>query len=278
MAVGKNKRKPRTKKKVVDPFKRKQWYQVKAPGMFTHSFVGRTPVNKTVGNKFSSDALKGRVFKVSLGDLNADEELSYKTIHLIAEDVQGEDVLTNFHGMSFASHKLKSLIRKWRTLIEAVVDLTTSDGYKIRLFIIGFTKRRPNQKKVTAYATSAQVRQIRKKIFEIVKRESADTDLRNLFKKLILETISTRIEAETTGIYPLHNVYVHKLKILNKPPFDRFKLADLHNEKPEDFGSIVKKTEETDFQEQGDQLEPEIDATQLGGKVHAFSEAVTDQQ
>jgi len=62
MAVGKNKRKPRTKKKVVDPFKRKQWYQVKAPGMFTHSFVGRTPVNKTVGNKFSSDALKGRVF------------------------------------------------------------------------------------------------------------------------------------------------------------------------------------------------------------------------
>jgi len=133
------------------------------------------------------------------------------------------------------------------------------------------------KKKLTAYATSAQIRQIRKKIFEIVKRESADTDLRNLFKKLILETISTRIEAETTGIYPLHNVYVHKLKILNKPPFDRFKLADLHNEKPEDFGSIVKKTEETDFQT-GGEMEPEQDVTQLGGKIHAYSEAVTDQQ
>jgi len=101
--------------------------------------------------------------------------------------------------------------------------------------------------------------------------------LRNLFKKLILETISTRIEAETTGIYPLHNVYVHKLKILNKPPFDRFKLADLHNEKPEDFGSIVKKKEETDFQTGGD-MEQEQDMSQLGGKVHSYSETVTDQK
>jgi len=131
--------------------------------MFRESFVGRTVVNKTSGNKLASDALKGRVFQISLGDLNNDEELSYKTIHLIAEDVVGEEVLCNFHGMTFASHKLKSLIRKWRTLIEAVVDINTSDGYKVRLFVIGFTKKRPNQRKITSYATSAQIRQIRKK-------------------------------------------------------------------------------------------------------------------
>jgi len=278
MAVGKNKRKPRTKKKVVDPFKRKQWYQVKAPGMFREPFVGYTPVNKTSGNKLSSDALKGRVFKVSLGELNDDEELSYKTIHLIAEDVQGEEVMTNFHGMSFATHKIKSLIRKWRTLIDAVIDLTTSDGYKIRLFIIGFTKRRPNQKKLTAYATSAQIRQIRKKIFEIVKRESADNDLRSLFKKLILETLSNSIEVETQGIYPLHNVYVHKLKILNKPAFDRFKLAELHNEKPEDFGGTVRKTEETDFADQQGDLQQFDDISQLGPKKNVYSAEVTGDQ
>jgi len=278
MAVGKNKRKPRTKRKVVDPFKRKQWYQVKAPGMFREPFVGYTPVNKTSGNKLSSDALKGRVFKVSLGELNDDEELSYKTIHLIAEDVQGEEVLTNFHGMTFASHKIKSLIRKWRTLIEAVIDLTTSDGYKIRLFIIGFTKRRPNQKKLTAYATSAQIRQIRKKIFEIVKRESADNDLRSLFKKLILETLSNSIEVETQGIYPLHNVYVHKLKILHKPAFDRFKLAELHNEKPEDFGGTVRRTEETDIADQQGGDENFDDISQLGPKKNVYSAEVTGDQ
>jgi len=54
-------------------------------------------------------------------------------------------------------------------------------------------------------------------------------------------------------------------------------LADLHNEKPEDFGSIVKKKEETDFQTGGD-MEQEQDMSQLGGKVHSYSETVTDQK
>jgi len=272
MAVGKNKRKPKQKKKVVDPFKRKQWYAIKAPGMFKEGFVGRTPVNKTIGNKFSSDALKGRVFKVSLGDLNDDEDSSFKNIHLIVEDVQGEEVLTNFHGMSFASHKLKSLIRKWRTLIEAVIDLTTTDGYKVRLFVIGFTKKRPNQRKNTAYATSAQIRQIRKKIFEIVKREAADCDLKGLFRKLILETISSRIEIETQGVYPLQNVYVHKLKILNKPAFDRFKLAEVHAESPEDWsGQAVKKSPAEEEYDQTFTEQQEL--TEIpDSKTHEFTE------
>jgi len=163
MAVGKNKKKPRQKKKVTDPFKKKEWYQIKAPGMFQESLIGRTPVNRTVGTKTSRDSLMGRVFKVSLGDLNNDEDSSYRNIHLVVEDVQQNEVLTNFHGMSFASHKLKSLVRKWKTLIEAVVDLSTTDGYKLRLFVIGFTKRRPNQVKTTSYAKTSQIKQIRKK-------------------------------------------------------------------------------------------------------------------
>jgi small subunit ribosomal protein S3Ae len=261
MAIGKNKKKFRAKKKVADPFRKKQWYIIKAPGMFMESTVGRTPVNKTAGTKLSRDALMGRVFKVSLGDLNNDEDMSYRNIHLIVEDVQGEEVLTNFHGMSFASHKLKSLVRKWRTLIEAFIDVNTTDGYKVRLFVIGFTRRRPNQEKSTSYATTAQIKQIRKKIFEIVKRESGDSDLKGLFRKLILETISARIETETQGIYPLHNVYIHKLKVLNKPAFDRFKLAEVHAEAPEDFGqSVVKRTEEEEVQYQTPEgmEEPEI--------------------
>jgi len=90
-----------------------------------------------------------------------------------------------------------------------------------------------------------KLNKLEKKIFEIVKRESGDSDLKGLFRKLILETISARIETETQGIYPLHNVYIHKLKVLNKPAFDRFKLAEVHAEAPEDFGqSVVKRAEE----------------------------------
>ena len=54
MAVGKNKRltkggKKGQKKKIVDPFTRKEWYDVRAPVMFNTRGICKTPVNKTAG-------------------------------------------------------------------------------------------------------------------------------------------------------------------------------------------------------------------------------------
>ena len=44
----------------------------------------------------ASDGLKGRVFEVSLADLQQDEDQAFRKIKLRAEDVQGKNVLTNF--------------------------------------------------------------------------------------------------------------------------------------------------------------------------------------
>ena len=38
--------------------------------------------------------------------------------------------------------KLRSMVRKWQTLIEAHVDVKTTDGFTLRMFCIGFTKKR----------------------------------------------------------------------------------------------------------------------------------------
>lgn len=239
MAVGKNKRKPKKnqKKKIVDPFTRKEWYDIRAPSMFKNTEVGKTFVNQTAGKILASDNLKGRVFEVSLADLNKDEDRAYRTIRLIAEDVQGKTVLTNFHSMGFTTDKVKGLVKKWQTLIEAHTEVKTTDGYTLRLFAIGFTKKRPNQEKVTSYATSAQAKQIRKKMVEIIHRESANCDLRQLFSKFVPETIGKHIETESQGIYPLRDCFIRKAKIIRRPKFDAFKLAELHAEN--------KATEET---------------------------------
>ena len=136
------------------------------------------------------------MFEVSLADLQKDEDHAHRKIRLRAEDVQGKNVLTNFwvssyrmscsmlfcnifyflliqhgnnvdvsthakfQGMDFTTDKLRSLVRKWQTLIEAHVDVKTTDNYTLRMFCIAFTRRRANQVKRTCYAQSSQIRQV----------------------------------------------------------------------------------------------------------------------
>lgn len=96
--------------------------------------------------------------------------------------------------MDLTTDKLRSLVRKWHSLIEAYVDVKTTDGYFLRLFAIGFTRRRPNQTKKTSYAQSAQVHQIRKKMMDIMQKEASTVDLNELVAKLIPEIIGKEIE------------------------------------------------------------------------------------
>jgi len=234
MAVGKNKRlskgKKGLKKKTVDPFTRKDWYSVKAPSTFAIRDVGKTLVNRTTGMKNANDALKGRILEVSLADLQKDEDHAFRKVKLRVDEVQGKNCLTNFHGLDFTSDKLRSLVRKWQTLIEASVTVKTTDEYLLRLFAIAFTKRRPNQIKKTTYAQSSQIRAIRKKMTEIITREAASCSLSQLTQKLIPEVIGREIEKATTAIYPLQNVHIRKVKLLKAPKFDLGALLSLHGE------------------------------------------------
>ena len=255
MTVGKNKKLGKKgkggKRKQLDPFARKDWFDVKAPNLFSITDVGKTIATKTVGNKLARDSLMGRVFEVSLGDLKPNsEDKAYRKFKLRCEEVTGNHVLTNFYGMDLTTDKLRSLVRKWHTLIEAYVNVTTTDGYTLRMFCIGFTKRRPNQKRKTSYAQSAQVRAIRAKMQKIMLRESASCTLAELVSKFIPESIGAEIEKATRSIYPLQYVMIRKVKMLNIPKTDVGKLMELHtaadtsNVLKADVGKKVERTEE----------------------------------
>lgn len=69
-------------------------------------------------------------------------------------------------------------------MIEAHVDVKTTDGYLLRVFCIGFTKKRLNQIKKTCYAKSSQVRAIRKKMVDTISKEVSSNDLKEVVKKL----------------------------------------------------------------------------------------------
>lgn len=201
---------------------------MKAPSVFAKRQIGKTLVSRTVGTKIASDALKGRVYEVSLADLQSSENEAYRKIRLKCEEVQGKACLTNFHGMDLTRDKLCSLVRKWQTLIEAHVDVKTTDGYLLRMFTIGFTKKRDSQIRKTTYAQSSQVREIRENMVKIMVDEASKCDLKELVHKFIPEVIGEEIKKACAAIFPLRDVYIRKVKILKSPKFDITKFMELH--------------------------------------------------
>lgn len=271
MAVGKNKRmtkgKKGSKKKAVDPFTKKEWYDVKAPSMFTKRQIGKTLVTKSQGTRLASDGLKGRVFEVSLGDLQEDEDRAFRKMKLKVEDVQGKFCLTQFHSMTFTTDKLRWLVRKWQSLIEAVVEVKTTDGFGLRLFCIGFTKKDPEQLRKTCYAQSSQIRAIRKKMVEVIMHEASTCDLKQLVDKFIPESIGVQIEKACRGIYPLQSVFIHKAKIIKAPKFDLTKLMEVHGDvdyAAENAGSKMDRLEEKEGEEGGEGAGEEAPVAEWG--------------
>ena len=235
---------------------------MKAPTMFSTRTFGQTLVTRTQGTKIASDGLKGRIYEVSLADLNQDEDQAYRKIKLKCDDVQGKNCLTQFHGMDFTTDKLRSLVRKWQTLIEAYVDVKTTDEYYLRIFCIAFTKKRANQIKRSCYAQSAQIRQIRAKMVEIMRQHASSCDLKELVNKFIPEVIGKEIQKSCASIFPLQNVAIRKCKVLKSPKFELQKLMEVHGDysaeevvaaevdRPEEEGEGEEKAEEEKAEEE----------------------------
>lgn len=103
------------------------------------------------------------------------------------------------------------MVKKWQTLIEAHIDVKTTDGYLLRVFCIGFTSKDSLSTRKTFYAQHSQVRAIRKKMSDIITRDVTSSDLKEVVNKLLPDSIAKDIEKACHGIYPLHDVYIRKV-------------------------------------------------------------------
>jgi len=260
MAVGKNKRmntKSRKggKKKVVDPFTKKEWFDVKAPNMFKNRAIGKTLVTKTIGNKIAADGLKARVYDINQEDLHGQDGNHFRKFRLVCEDVQGKNCLTNFHGMGLTRDKNCEMVRKKHTMISAHCDVKTTDNFQLRLFVVGFTAKDQKQVKGTTYCQSHQAKSIRKIMVDTMQKTASSGDIQNLVKNLLVDTIASDITKQVKSIYPLEAVHVQKVKTIKRPKLDLGRLAELHGQ------SGVKTNAKGEKVERADHYEPAVQET-----------------
>ena len=237
MSLGKNKKnfskgRKGGKKKVGERFLKKEWWNIKAPGMFMKRMFTQSPVNQTVGKKLASESMKGRVFEANLGDLNSGYEAN-KKIKLIVEDADGKSkiALTNFYGLECTRDYLCSLIRKWHTLIDLFVDCKTSDGFLMRFFVVAFTsKYNYTQKKATCYANRSQVRQMRAIMTKIITRVCKSSTLKDLVGQVLGNELPEEMMQKCKHIFPLENVTIRKVKSIKRPRVDMAQLNAMQTE------------------------------------------------
>lgn len=208
-------------KKAVDIMSKKEFYNLTIPSSIGNKNAGVTIIDKSQGNYFAPDALKGRTFEVNQGDLvSGSNTQSFRKFKFVVDGVKGKDAISSFHSMELISDKLKSIPKKWHTLVEACLRVETTDGYTLRVFTIANTKRKQKSTKKNCYANLSQVKAIRQIIFKIIEEELSTCTIHEVMKKLMNETIGARIEQEGIKIYPLQNCHVKKVKVVKRPKVD----------------------------------------------------------
>jgi len=241
-----------SKKKAVDTFSRKEWYDVKAPSkMFNSQDIGKTCANKSQGIKLASDSLKDRVFQVSLADLmNGEEDYYWRKLKLQVQDIRGKECLTDFDGMDVTRDFICALIRKWHSTITAFVDAKTKDGFTIRVFLYTFTRKHAGHRAdATCYAKTNQIRSIRAVMQSEIKNFCAQNEMHQIVKKMTNENVAKDIEKKIRLIYPVQMTLISKVKVLKKPPFDQSRLLALHSVSSGSTASaaLSKTTRETNL-------------------------------
>jgi len=190
----------RTQRK-SDARKAKQWYKVLAPEMF-----GRAPVGETMS--YDPDKVVGRVIETTLGDLTNNFSKQNTKLRFRVDKVAGDSAYTRFVGHEMTTDYIRSLVKRRTSRIDAIVDVTTTDGFQVRVKPSCFTVKR---------ARANQVKSIRELSKQVVLTKATGLDLSQLIQEVVLGKLSLDIYKEAKAVYPLRRVEVRKTEIVTEP-------------------------------------------------------------
>jgi len=185
-------------KKVRDKWRSKAWYTVLAPPYFGNVELGSIPADE-------SEKLLGRVIEATLYDITGDFAHQYMKIYFQIVKVEGKTAHTMFKGHEYSRDYLRSLIRRRTTKVDGIFNVTTKDGYRLRVAVCAFTLSRIKTSQETA---------VRKIMAKIVEEKSKALTLDQFAQEMVLGKIASDVYNEAKKIVPLRHVGVRKSKLL----------------------------------------------------------------
>ncbi len=189
------------KRRVRDKWRGKDWYKTKSPSYFGGVELGTLPSDEPT-------KLLGRIIDATLYDITDDFAHQYLKMYFQITDVDGKTAQTIFKGHEYSRDYLRSLVRRRTTRVDSILNVTTKDGYQLRVGVSAFTLTRVKTSQEQA------IRVITKRIIE----EKAGTLAFDQFvQEVVLGKIASDIYNDAKKIAPLRHVGIRKSKLLLAP-------------------------------------------------------------
>jgi len=225
-------------RKMKDKWKAKGWYNILAPPSFDNVTVADTLAD-------GPESIIGRVTEVSLQDLTNDFRKSHIKLYFKVNKVEDINAHTQFEGHTLTSDYIRRLIRRRKSKIDGVYDVSTLDGATIRVKPFATTdKRIQNSQKKT-------IREIMKKTFD---DEAKNSTLSELVRSIIDGTMGREIYKNCKQLYPVKRIEIFKTEVLQQPTI---MMADKKPKKEEKSEEEIseKKPKKTKKKKEGEEIE-----------------------
>jgi small subunit ribosomal protein S3Ae len=189
------------KKRVKDKWRGKDWYSIVAPSYFGGTDLGSVPAD-------DESKIVGRVVDSTLYDLTNDFAHQYLKMYFQIAGVDGKTANTIFKGHEYSRDYLRSLVRRRTTRIDVIINITTKDGYQLRLAVCAFTLSR---------IRTTQEHTIRAIMRRTVEQKSKELNFDQYVQEIVLGKIASDIYNEAKKVAPLRHVGIRKSKLIAQP-------------------------------------------------------------
>jgi small subunit ribosomal protein S3Ae len=189
------------KKRVKDKWRGKDWYSIVAPSYFGGTDLGSVPAD-------DESKIVGRVVDSTLYDLTNDFAHQYLKMYFQIAGVDGKTANTIFKGHEYSRDYLRSLVRRRTTRIDIIANITTKDGYQLRLAVCAFTLSR---------IRTTQEHTIRAIMRRTVEQKSKELNFDQYVQEIVLGKIASDIYNEAKKVAPLRHVGIRKSKLVAQP-------------------------------------------------------------
>ena len=198
MAEEKPKKTRASARKIKDRWKSKGWYNLLAPEMFNKQLLGET-ISDEPGK------IMGRIAEVTVQDLTGDFSKMHIKLQFKVHHIQGQDALTTFVGHGMTSDYVRRLTRRKRTRTDGTFDVTTKDGWKVRVKPMAIADRR---------IQSSKQRVIRQTMERVVREAAQNLSIGEYVKVMISGELAKNIAVACKPIQPITRVEVRQSEVL----------------------------------------------------------------